>query len=532
MKKYNQYIIYLLLLLITVPAFAQKEANNWFFGAYGGLTWNNTRQFVATGTTGNYGTTVGATLDNMPVFVDGSQIATSEGCFSLSNSNGELLFYSNGTTIWNKNNDMMFNGDEMGGSGTSAQSGIILPYPGHPNQYIAVSIAQTSKSLMEYAVIDMTKEGGLGAVTSKNNKFTGNSGHTAETVTSIRHANKQDYWIVAPGRGSTLYLNAYPVTSSGVDSSSPVITNFNTFGITSSTSTTSSCGYIKFSPNGKHFVWATYSSNGNVYYGDFDSENGTFDNIKELPGTNYYGVEFSPSGDYLYLTVANGGYDSNTNSLHIYDFAQLQAASTPSTVSKKTLTFQGNTPQGGTGFGAVQLGPDMRIYLASGWIGADTNPKTKVCYVVDNPEEYDNLRIYQLDNFLPTSTIVGGTSRAPRFNMGLPSFAANWFNVSLDGEDSFCVNTPQTFTVTIETGAGPDEVSHTIWDFGDGSPTITDTTIGVQNQTYTYTKRGSYTITVKAYRQSDGTELTEQRQTLIVKVNSCHLPVNHNISVQ
>ncbi|MBK6884698.1 MAG: hypothetical protein IPH05_17535 [Flavobacteriales bacterium] len=37
-------------------------------------------------------------------------LSTDEGCASISDTNGQLLFYSNGETVWDRNNNVMPNG--------------------------------------------------------------------------------------------------------------------------------------------------------------------------------------------------------------------------------------------------------------------------------------------------------------------------------------------------------------------------------------------------------------------------------------
>ncbi|MDH6358700.1 PKD domain-containing protein [Parabacteroides sp. PF5-9] len=475
---------------------AQKEANNWVFGNNAGLTWNTTRSFQATGLLGTANDT---TLTNLPDFLTGSVMSMLEGCFSLSDADGNLLFYSNGSTIYNAAHGTMANGTGLGGDSSSAQSGIIFPYPGHPNQYIAVSAGATNSDRVEYCIVDMTANGGLGAVTTKNVKLTGYSGTLGESVTSILHANGEDYWIVVPGKGTSSAFNAWLVTSSGV-TTTPVITTLTPPSLASN----GSRGYIKFTPDGKHFAWATFVDT-YLYWGDFDAATGQFSNIKNLTypdsGNAFYGVEFTASGKYLYVSGVGSG------KIYAYDFEALLATSNPASVTPQTFLIKSGSAY------ALQLGPDGRIYLS---IMSSRNG-----YIIDNPEEFSNLRLYELTNFLPSGS----------FQAGLPSFAANWFNVSFDGDDSFCVGTPQTFNVTIESVSGVDEVSHTEWDFGDGSAIITDTNVnGTQSHTHTYAEKGVYTITVRVFKKSDGSEMTNQRQRFNVKASSCVLPVNHNIS--
>ena len=71
-----------LMLLLSSALFAQQEASNWFFGDGAGITFNN--DGTITPTTGN--------------------LFTDEGCTSISDNNGNLLFYTDGIFVYARNN--------------------------------------------------------------------------------------------------------------------------------------------------------------------------------------------------------------------------------------------------------------------------------------------------------------------------------------------------------------------------------------------------------------------------------------------
>ena len=78
----------LLLLFCTLNVFSQGEANFWYFGENAGLDFNS----------------------GSPVPINNGKLNTREGCSSFSDINGNLLFYSDGSTVWNKLHNPMPNG--------------------------------------------------------------------------------------------------------------------------------------------------------------------------------------------------------------------------------------------------------------------------------------------------------------------------------------------------------------------------------------------------------------------------------------
>lgn len=491
-------LLFLAFLLLGGVAFAQREANNWFFGDKAGLTWNTTRSGYAYGVT-----TTDAVLEGLPSVI-GSAIRTDAGCFALSTNEGRVLFYSDGERIWDRNNLIMPNGNGLQGNFSSAQSGIILPYPGQPNKFINVSIgAGAANHAPYYSVIDMALPGngtvanpaGNVIVGQKNIPFTGASGITNESVTSILHANGVDYWIVAPGRGNPIYLNAWLVTASGPQTSSPVITT-----MALSIPTGNSSGYIKFTADGKHFAWADDTDT--VVFGDFNSTTGQFSNLKYIKYASNaadepYGIEFSPSMQYLYV----GGREK----IFVYDLdVLLNWPSVNATAAPRKLFNVG------VEVNALQLAPDGRIYF--------TAYNLTTLFVITNPNEYDNLKIYELQH----DFLGRGISK-----IGLPSFAASWFKVEPNVASFSCAGNPTKISVSIDASAGL--TSRLEWNFGDGSPVVSQNFVnGVSTyqQTHEYANQGIYSVTVTPYR-ANGTSM--DKVTFNVNIVECTVRTNRMI---
>ena len=141
---------------------AQKETSWWHFGYKAGLNFNSLNNATASD---------GTVVPNMPEAIVGP-LSTSEGCFTVSTYNGNLLFSSDGSTVYDKNGNVMSNGTGLLGGPSSTQSGIAVPKPGSTTEYYIITVPQDYTAYpngIRYSIVDISKNAGLGAVTSKNN---------------------------------------------------------------------------------------------------------------------------------------------------------------------------------------------------------------------------------------------------------------------------------------------------------------------------------------------------------------------------
>ena len=110
--KVIKYIILLIVIVIYNSSFAQKQNNQWRFGTTGAIDFNTVP----------------------PSFVTGCLISTGEGSASVADkTTGALLFYTDGVTVWNANNQVMPNGTGLlGGTAallSSTTAAVIVPKP-------------------------------------------------------------------------------------------------------------------------------------------------------------------------------------------------------------------------------------------------------------------------------------------------------------------------------------------------------------------------------------------------------------------
>ena len=520
----KQKILFLFFfILVSYGLHAQKENNNWLFGHKAGLTWNTTQNYAAVGVFG----TASTTLSGIPTTIP-SKMDTNEGCFSISDVDGNLLFYSDGITIWDKNGQPMSNANAATGTGmtghpSSAQSGIIIPYPGQTNKYIAVTVGFNGTNNLAYSIVDMTLNGGLGNVVSgqKNIPFNGHSGLLGESLTAIWDVDGKNAWVVAVGRGTTgSHFNVWKIDEDGVHT-----TCHSTSSVARNATAAYAGGYIMFSRDGKSFAWVVVKESFMVY-GSFDNALGTFTELKVRDATPYsngacWGVAFSNSGKYLYIAGTPDWVGQTTGSyIEVFDFQSLLTAGTPNSVSPlRSINIPQSPANGSNGhFGVIMMGPDNRLYLPA--------YHSNSLYTIINPEDIpSSLNIYRLDGILGTGYV----------DWGLPTFMASWFKIEIipPKNSEVCINTTSDYIIQVFGGYRFDEIKSIVVDWGDGTiDRMNPPATGSFTYNHTYDKRDIYIITVTPYEDvAETMPITERIKTAEVKVKSCLLPVNHNVSV-
>jgi PKD repeat protein len=436
-KNYQLFLILLFHSFIINTAFAQKEGNIWCFGNNAGLDFNS----------------------GSPVFYPGVAMVQWEGVSSIANANGQLLFYSDGITVWNRNNTVMPNGSGLTGGSSSTQSALIVKQPGfNPNYYLFSAPETGSLNPLNFSIIDTTLMGGLGDVTSKNVNVYPNCD---ERVTACLHSNGVDVWILTSTHSGDSII-AFLLSASGLNFTP--VTSYNSLSHPQGTMT--QIGYMKTSPSGNHLAIAYYDLSGPYELYDFDISTGMASNPLVLDSTAYqyaYGVEFSPDGSKLYGASHGAGY-------LVFQW-DLSAGS--HVAIKNSATLVATASHGYAA--ALQLAPDGKIYLSqwtSNVLGRFDNPNGlgAACNYDDNavmlPSGTTNgglpnlrggiffqsapIAIFSAPNHICPGTCtnfnnlsVNGTSFTWSFPGGNPSVSTDY------NPNNICYNTPGNYPVTL-----------------------------------------------------------------------------------
>ncbi len=409
--------------IVTFYPFTGGEANYWYFGQNAGINFNT----------------------NPPTVLSGGAINTYEGCATISNRDGELLFYTDGITVWDKTHNSMSNGTGLNGDASSTQSGVIVPKPGSATLFYVFTVAAEAEDAgLQYSVVDITQNGGLGDVVIKNQQL---DAPVCEKITAIRHKNNFDVWIVAHRWNSNEFIT-YLLTDKGL-STNPVISATGETHSKAPDDSPNWLGYMKASPAGDKLALAISFRN-IVELFDFDNETGIITNPLQLqyPDDDLpYGLEFSPDGSRFYVGVFR-------KLIRQYD---LTAGSHEAI--RQTETIIGNSSN--LQVGALQLAPDGKIYVTK-----DMSPSLGI---IQNPAGLGGDC-----NYIDQGIALGAQTR-----LGLTNFVQSYFAVPGFRYEAGCANEAVSFSIY-----NANNIVSVKWNFGDGtistdlSPTHTYATTG------------------------------------------------------
>jgi outer membrane protein OmpA-like peptidoglycan-associated protein len=363
-------IIFLALNYVNLSA--QGEGNIWYFGKGYGLDFN----------------------DGEPKLLKDGALNTFEGVASMSDNNGNLLFYTDGQKVWNAKHEIMPNGDGLMGDSSATQSAVIVPKPRSRSTYYIFTIDAAENGLgngLRYCEVNMLADSGYGELKYKNKPL---ASPTCEKITATVHENQKDFWVITHEWNTDRFL-AFLITEKGVEEVAyPSVAGSKIRG-----EFENGAGYMKVSPNGKRLANTIYLED-RVELFDFDNSTGEVSNRIKLPKTakSAYGVEFSPDSDKLFV----GSF--GTGIIEQYDLGDYtQAAISKSRVEiKKESNFN---------LGALQLGPDGRMYF--------TSLHHAYISVIINPNDYGS-RCRIRERYI----MVGKNNG----RLGLPTFIQTYFS--------------------------------------------------------------------------------------------------------
>ncbi len=374
MKKNEVFAKTILGVLLTAFCFTASQAqqymrsNFWYFGKNAGIDFN---------------------LDGngIPEPISGP-IDQLEGTAIMSDLQGNVLFSTDGVSVYDRNGNSMPNGRGLSGHESTSQV-LIVPHLGNPDQYY-IFTTDAGKFEHHYSLVDMSLNNGLGDVDRlQRNIPIARGSKTTEGISGII-CNDEKGWIITHNGQNNKFL-AYEINRTGLHNSPVESAIGPDFRYADHT------GQIKFSHDGTKLVVPYYDYISYIYsvlLCDFDPGTGEVldvDTIMLPDKFNPYGTEFSPDDTKIYLTQRGGG-----NSIIQIDLAN--------NARLNTIAFAS-----GNDLYAMLLGPDGKIYI---------NRNSNSLSVINQPNEVGGATDFVLNGFPLLPGLEG--------NIGIPNFSQNY----------------------------------------------------------------------------------------------------------
>ena len=351
-------------------------------------------------------------------------MVSEEGCASISDKDGNLVCYTNGRTVWNKQHQVMDNGIGLAGGfqspwwGSSSTNGmLILPSLTDSDQYLIITQNAFPDTGIRLSTVDMTYNGELGKVVTKNEPIYQGIYFT-EKLAACRHANGRDWWLISIELGWSAPVNHYPIflySPTGISLHHTAVVGY----------PMPPAGQMMFSKYGNHLVAA---GNGRIAVMDFNrctgdlTLNQDFDfGIEEFYNTNsYYGACFSPDESRIYVSSMLG-----------QSLLQFTKDSTQTFQPSDTVWFNPALDTGVFGsacerifLGQLQLGPDEKIYCSFSPVCTNPTPWTNYSHylsVINLPDSAASACNFELASVFvgdaPHYTLLG-LPNMPNYNLG------------------------------------------------------------------------------------------------------------------
>jgi hypothetical protein len=405
MKKYFTIVFSALFIVLN----AQKEDYVWFLGqdqspnpGVQGMIWNWNTEYAK------------------PKIHDIAYGISSSNA-SVSDKDGNLLFWSNGCAVINREQEVMPNGDTLNWDPfreifgfENCQRGLpgtqnikILSDPANESGFYIFHKAKRYFGQFEdittdlrISYVDMTLAGGMGDVIYFDSILY-DAPVISHHLEAINTSNGDDWWILQPVEGDSLFLT-YKVDENGIermlDQNSSVLFAINRAG----------AGTMRMSPDGERLAYYDYFLNLHVY--DFDRESGKisnhekvtiFDDAEEKPNNQFrFGsIEWSPNSRFMYVAVSDSLFqvdsweenmDNGIRLIDIYDGTQNPFATT---------------------FYVASLAPDCKIYICS-------TSGNKSYHIIHRPDELGTACNFVQNGLqLPASAGSANLPLFPRFRV-------------------------------------------------------------------------------------------------------------------
>ncbi len=383
----------LVLIFLTVTSIAQNlSQHNWYFGnSTSGIKFNRGN---------NQPTSV--TNQALPFGIGGAAVATDP-------ANANLLFYSDGSRVYDACHLPMLNGAGLNGNSTANQPVAISSIPGQPNKYFLFTNSTnfTTGGSISRSIVDLTVFGNavfpapaLGDVLNPKNVAVPGLSNRSEAMITIPHANGIDFWLITHQSNSQSYsatlINAASFTGTFTTIVSPgvglpiTVANFAYSVVTRKIAVSPQTG------SDDALILNFNDASGAITFDRFILNSAT-----TTVGQSIYDIEWDRRGRFLYLSVTGSVAPPVVADVLQYDYLN------PTTTLASVLP----SPKPTQSFG-LQTGPDTTMYhiyqsgtnLRVGSLAKTDSVASKVVYN-STPFGTTNFAGTQFPSFLPKANV-------------------------------------------------------------------------------------------------------------------------------
>ncbi len=404
-----KYILIFASILLTFDSYAQnKQDYNWLFGREAS-TVDDDKGYIFDFNSNP----VGIKKRDNGIGIEGQNT-------SISDKDGNLLFYSNGCAVLNRNGDVMPNGNYIADTTwiqklnkdcnrgyPGGQDILILPNPNGSDTYYLVNKPFVCNGLnvkdsipIWYNIIDLELDNGNGDLKEKNSVLYDGKNCLSSFLTAIPHQNGNDFWIIQPLVDDSTFIT-FLLTENGFEKYPDQYTHefFNLW-------RSSASGTAKFNNSGTKYALYNYYDQLHIY--DFDRFTGILSNHQkinvyqdiDISDIRFSSIEWSPNDRFIYTA----------SSLELYQVDTWEADIERDGIRLVAEWDGTNDPFSNT-FYMMALAPDCKIYMCS-------TSGNNSYHVIKNPDDLgEDCNFCQSCLPLPEPANFGGMPNFPRFRV-------------------------------------------------------------------------------------------------------------------
>lgn len=439
MKQAN-YIVFLSL-LCSLTCSAQIYPTYWFFGDSAGIVFT----------------------ENGLVVDSASHLESHEGCGVLMDAQGGLMAYASGTTVYDKNHNIMPNGDSIYWNTSAAQTSLFLQLPDHLDKFLMICTGQAWDSTqLFYSLVDFSLNNGLGDVVDSL-KSVPLGYTTGELLNYVNSTTHNGYWLITHRVDSTVF-RVYKIDSNGVNlnyTEYPYAVNFQ---LDTAGTEFAGAASMAVSPNEK-ILACSFGGRYGLY--EIDAGSGAIEPyclfyMEEKLQLNY-SLEFSADNSKLY-----GAYAQNlTLNKLLIQFDLTQLPDTNAFINSRDTVCVNSCDSFNI---SLKRGPDDKIYLTS-------YPNNRDYLSVINKPNLSAQNCDYQQNVIPLSP------RNSRLGLPFYTYRTNYFRAI-----NVCAGDSVLFTSVVE---HPNQVE---WNFGDSATGTLNIAFG-DSVYHVFSDTGAFTVT-------------------------------------